>query len=81
MCQTRQLKTKIFKHQNHINKSTKIQSVITEHRLQFNHEFDWVDVKILKVWGLISEMMFIKKQNNVLNLQSDMKYLHRAYVS
>jgi len=30
---------------------------------------------------LISEMMFMKKQNNALNLQSDIKYLHRVYVS
>jgi len=29
---------------------------------------------------LISEM-FIKKQNNALNLQSDIKYLQHAYVS
>jgi len=33
----------------------------------------------MKKW-LISEM-FIKKQNNALNLQLDIKYLQRAYVS
>jgi len=54
--------------------------------LQFEHEFDWDDVEILdseRYLGkrLISEMMFIKRQNNALNLQSNSEYLHHAYVS
>jgi len=62
---SRQLKTRISEHHNHISMNTTIQSVITEHRLQFNHDIDWEDVKILdseRFLGkrLVSEM-FIKK--------------------
>lgn len=83
---SRQLKTRITEHRNHIHRNISTHSVITDHRLQFNHEFDWDDVKILdreRYLGkrLISEMMFIKRQNNSLNLQSDTEYLHHAYVS
>jgi len=67
---SRQFKTRISKHRNHINRNTTTQSVITEHRLQFNHDFDWEDVKILgseRFLGnrLVSEIMFIKKQKNL----------------
>lgn len=51
-------------------------SVITKHRLDFNHEFKWDDVKILDrevLYNkrLISEMLSIKRQHNGLNLQTD----------
>jgi len=36
----RTLKTRISEHRNHINRNTTTQSVITEHRLNFSHEFD-----------------------------------------
>jgi len=44
---SRQVKTRISEHRNHINRNTTTQFVITEHRLQFGHDFDWEDVKIL----------------------------------
>jgi len=44
---SRQLKTRISEHHNYINKNITTQSVITECRLLFNHDFDWEDVKIL----------------------------------
>jgi len=83
---SRQLKTKISEHRNHINKNIITQSVITEHRLQFNHDFDWEDVKILdseRFLGkhLVSEMMFIKKQKNGINSQSNTEHLDEAYIS
>jgi len=34
-------------HRNHINRNTIQHSVITEHRIEYNHEFDWNDIKIL----------------------------------
>jgi len=37
---SRQLKIRISEHHNHINRNITTQSVITEHRLQFNHDFD-----------------------------------------
>jgi len=79
---SRQLKTRISKHRN-INRNITTQSVITEHRLQFNH-FDWKNVKIIdseRFLGkhLILEMIFIKKQKNSINLQSDTEHLDDAY--
>jgi len=41
------LKIRISERRNHINKNTKSQSIITKHRLQFKHEFDWDEVEIL----------------------------------
>ena len=43
----RKLSTRISEHRNHINSINKNQSVITDHRLGFNHEFDWESVQIL----------------------------------
>jgi len=82
---SRQLKTRISEHRNHINRNTTTQSVINEHRLQFNHNFDWEDVKILdseRFLGkrLVSEMTFIKKQKNGTNLQSDTEHLDDAHI-
>jgi len=61
---SKQLKTSISEHRNYINRNTKSQSVITQHKLQFEHEFDWDNVEILDFEKylrkrLISEM-FIK---------------------
>jgi len=65
---SRQVKTRISEFRtHHINRNTTTQFVITEHRLQFGHDFDWEDVKILDSERflrkrLISEMMFIKRR-------------------
>jgi len=61
-------------------------SVITEHRLQFNHDFDWEGVEILDVERnfnkrLISEMINVKCQKNGINLQTDIEALDRVYFS
>jgi hypothetical protein len=82
----RKLRTRITEHRNHINRNTDNQSVITEHRISLNHEFDWENVQILDnerfLWKrLISEMLNIRLQKNSLNLQSDTECLHHAYVS
>jgi len=50
--------------------------VITEHRIEFNHDFDWDNPKILDKEKhyqirLMSEMTNIKSQKNAINLQSD----------
>jgi hypothetical protein len=52
--------------------------------MDHNHEFNWDDVKILdeeRYLGkrLISEVLFINKQNNGLNLKSDTDSLHQSY--
>ncbi|KYN21656.1 hypothetical protein ALC57_05964 [Trachymyrmex cornetzi] len=43
----RQLKTRIAEHCNHINWKTSNDSVITAHRLQFKHDFDWDNILIV----------------------------------
>jgi hypothetical protein len=82
----RQLKTRITEHRNHIRRNTTNLSVITEHRLDFNHDFDWENVEILDKERflskrLVSEMLYIKLQKNGLNSQADTEFLHHAYVS
>ncbi|XP_018347291.1 PREDICTED: uncharacterized protein LOC108751554 [Trachymyrmex septentrionalis] len=81
----RKLKTRIAEHRNHIRYKTSTRSVITEHRLLYNHDFQWDDVQILDEEPsyrkrLISEMLHIKKQKNSLNLQTDTESLHKAYI-
>jgi len=44
----RLLKTRIGKHRNHhINRNTAQLSVISEHRIEFSHEFNWGETMIL----------------------------------
>jgi hypothetical protein len=82
----RRLKTRTAEHRNNINRINTPQSVITEHRINCNHEFDWEGIKILdseRYLGrrLVSEMLHIRMQSNSLNLQSDTECLHHAYLS
>jgi len=63
------LDTRISEHRNDINKKTSKHSVITDHRLELNHEFDWDNPTILdkeKYYyrRLTSEMINIKTQIN-----------------
>jgi len=72
----RKLSTKVVEHKNDINKKTKNHSVITEHRLELNHDFDWqkliiLDKKRFYYRRLTSEMINIKTQTNPINSQSD----------
>ncbi|KYN30381.1 hypothetical protein ALC56_15308 [Trachymyrmex septentrionalis] len=58
----RQLKSRITEHRNHIRHKTFVRSVITEHGLQCDHDFQWDNVKILDEEPcyrkrLISEML------------------------
>jgi len=60
-------------HSNHINRNTIQHSVITQHRMDLFHEFDWDNVHILDKEQilhkrLLSEMTHIKKQKQGLNL-------------
>jgi len=63
----RKFNTRVTEHKNDINKKTCKHSMITEHRLDKNHEFDWDNSEILdreKYYyrRLISEMINIKSQ-------------------
>lgn len=80
----RRLNTRINEHRKHINRNTNNKSVITEHRINHNHDFDWDDVKMLDTENnytkrLISEMIHIKRQLNSLNYQTDTECLPDIY--
>jgi len=80
----RRLNTRVMEHKKDISKKTVKHSVITEHRLQFNHDFDWDNPTILDkekryYRRLISEMINIKTHSNTINLQSDTELLQHAY--
>jgi len=82
----RQLKTRIKEHKLDINKKTGILSVISEHRLELGHEFDWANTEILDIEKaynkrLISEMIYIKMQNNSINRQTDTVSFPESYLS
>jgi len=73
-----------MEHKNDINKKTVNHSVITEHRLEFNHDFDWdnstiLDIEKLYYGRLISEMINIKTHSSTINLQSDTEPLQHSY--
>jgi len=79
------IRTRIAEHRIHIRYNTSGRSVITEHRRQLDHEFQWDEVVILDEEPcyrrrLVSEMLNIKKQKNGLNLQTDTDGLHKAYI-
>jgi len=80
----RLLKDRISEHRNHINRNSNQLSVITNHRQNFNHDFDWNNVKVLDEETnykkrLISEMIHIKKQKHGLNSQNDTELLDSLY--
>ena len=69
------LKTRINEHKNHINRNTTQHSVITQHRIDLGHDFNWDKVHILDKEQilhkrLLSEMIHIKRQKQGLNLQN-----------
>jgi len=81
----RRLNTRVNEHRRDINKKTPNHSVITNHRSELNHDFDWDNPVILdkeeKYYKrLISEMINIKSQKNAINLQSDTELLQQSYV-
>ena len=80
----RQLKTRVSEHKADIRKASS-PSVISQHRIGKNHEFDWENVEILDKEPSykkrsISEMLHIKKQVLGLNKQSDTELLPDAYL-
>ena len=80
----RHLETRIKEHKTDIRKHANNHSVISKHRLDFNHEFDWSGTKILhKEQNLkkreIAEMFFIKKHTQAINLQKDTENLTTLY--
>jgi len=80
----RSLHIRVSEHRNHIRRNSTQNSVITEHRLKCEHDFDWDRAKVLDRESnynkrLISEMIFIKKQIHGLNAQTDTALLNAIY--
>jgi len=80
----RQLKTRTKEHVNNIKLDESRHSVITQHILNYNHSFNWQDIKILDSEPnynkrLISEMLHIEEQANGINLKKDTEFLDQSY--
>ncbi|KYN28332.1 hypothetical protein ALC57_02245 [Trachymyrmex cornetzi] len=79
------LGTRIKEHKADIKKSNGI-SVVSQHRIDCNHDMDWQNIKILDSEPFfykraISEMIHIKKQEKGLNDQKDTDKLPMNYLS
>ena len=80
----RKLMTRIKEHKKDVDKRAGQLSVISQHKIEFNHEFLWDDVKILDVERsynkrLVSEMLHIKSQESSINKQTDTEFLPNNY--
>jgi len=78
------LHVRVGEHRSHIRRNSAQLSVITDHRLQAEHEYDWDNAKVLDQdfnynKRLISEMIYIKKQKHGLNAQMDTALLDPIY--
>jgi len=79
----RHMGTRVKEHFNNI-KSTSNFSVVTNHRLSYNHNFEWDKPNILhkeknRKKREIAEMFLIKKFDNNINLQKDTENLNPIY--
>ncbi|KYN20260.1 hypothetical protein ALC57_07164, partial [Trachymyrmex cornetzi] len=80
----RKLSTRLKEHQSDIRKNTGSPSVITDHRITFDHNFQWDSVRILDnepSYGkrLVSEMIHIKRQKHGINKMQDTESLPESY--
>jgi len=81
----RQLNTRVVEHRRNISLHHDRLNVVSIHRLENSHEFDWDNVQVLDHESsykkrLFSEMLHITLQPNALNIQSDTESLDRAYL-
>jgi len=80
----RHLRTRVKEHFNNIKVHASNLSVISKHKLEFNHDFDWSILVILHNEKHvrkreIAEMFFIKMFDNTINLQKDTENLNNIY--
>jgi len=80
----RHLGTRIKEHLNNIKSTSNNYSVVSNHRLLFNHDFQWDKPNILhkernRKKREIAEMFLIKKHDNNINLQKDTENLNSIY--
>ena len=80
----RHLRTRVKEHSNNIKLHETNHSVISKHRVESGHDFDWTKPNILHNEKYvrkreIAEMFYIKKSNNTINLQKDTDNLNNIY--
>jgi len=80
----RHLGTRVKEHLNNIKSTSGNYSVVSNHRLLFNHDFQWDKPIILhkernRKKREIAEMFLIKKFDNNINLQKDTENLNHIY--
>jgi len=80
----RQIRTRIKEHYNNFKSDKSKHSVISEHIVNFSHDFDWENFIILDSEynynkRLASEMLHIKEQKNGINSQKDTDFLDESY--
>ncbi|KAL6433498.1 hypothetical protein ACFW04_006541 [Cataglyphis niger] len=78
------LSTRVKKNFNNIKMHASNLSVVSKHKLEFNHDFDWSALDILHNEKHlrkreITEMFFIKKFDNTINSQKDTENLNNIY--
>ncbi|KYN13628.1 hypothetical protein ALC57_14180 [Trachymyrmex cornetzi] len=76
----RKLSTRLHEHKSDIRKNTGSPTVITDHRINLDHNFRWNDVRILDCESsynkrLVFEMIHIKRQKQGLNKMNDTESL------
>jgi len=81
----RKLGTRLKEHRLDMNKKNGILSVISNLKLENNHEMNWNGAQILDIEPsftkrIVSEMIHIKKQSKSLNKQSDTDLLSDIYL-
>jgi len=81
----RQFKTRLKEHMLDINKKNGVLSVVSNHRIEHNHDMNWDEATILDressyIKRTVSEMIYIKRQCNSLNNQSDTDLLPDVYL-
>lgn len=80
----RHLSTRIKEHFRNIKMHSSNLSVVSKHKIEYNHDFDWSLPIILHCEKYvrkreIAEMFFIKKNKNTINLQKDTDNLNNIY--
>ena len=76
---------RLYEHISDIKKNTGSPTVITDHRINFDHNFRWNEVKILDCESsfnkrLVSEMIHIERQKQGLNKKNDTESLSETYL-
>jgi len=80
----RQFKTRLKEHMIDINKKNGVLSIVSNHRIEHGHDMNWEEAAILDressyIKRTVSEMIYIKRQCNSLNKQSDTDLLPEVY--